>query len=62
MEDVFLKLKASSSVVIRYFNSYLEKKKGETCKKTWILEVTVVYNNRRKPGLMVCVSTSQILS
>lgn len=44
MEDVLLKLKASSSVLIRYFNSYLEK--GETRKKNWILEGTVVYNNR----------------
>lgn len=49
MEDVFLKLKASSSVLIRYFNSYLEKK-GETCKKNWILEGTVVCNNRKKNG------------
>ena len=49
MGDVFLKLKASSSVLIRYFNSYfLEgKKKGETCKKNWILESMVVYNSSK---------------
>jgi len=61
MEDVFLKLKASSRFLIRYFNSYLEKK-VETCKMNWILERTVVYNKLKNPGLIFCVSASQSLS